>query len=85
MAREFRIYTSSYFTGKGPTGRAVGMIHVSDAANEKEAGDGWPDAARFPISDRYDEETQRKRAYKFADYLNSLVTVMNDLEQDQAI
>jgi len=84
MAREFKIYTSTYFTGHGETGRSIGKIHVNDAANEEEARHR-PDVAVFPVSEAHDLETQRKRAYKFADYLNNIVAVMNDLEKDQAI
>jgi hypothetical protein len=40
--------------------------------SDKPAGKtgGWASIASFPVTDRYDEEVQRQRAYEYAAYLN---------------
>ena len=55
---------------------------VSDAQDNDE---DRPDAVVFPISECYDAATQRKRAYKFCDYLNTLAQVMEELEDEQKL
>jgi hypothetical protein len=35
----------------------------------------WPLAAEFHVSLRYDEETQKRRAFEYCDYLNKGIVV----------
>ena len=57
---------------------------ISDSVSERN-DDERPDAAIFPVNACYDAVTQRKRAFKFCNYLNTLAEVMADLENDQKI
>ena len=84
MAKEFHVFTSTVYSSTSDSGRRINKFHVNDASTVDEANDR-PSAAEFAVSILHDEDTQRTRAYKFCDYLNSLVSVMNDLEKEQAI
>lgn len=44
-----------------------------------------PRVASFPVSQLYDEETQRRRAKMLADYLNKLQETMEKAESDAAL
>lgn len=69
----YKVYT------QGKTAMVVRYsIEIKDAQNKL-------DAAIFPINAKYDEHTQDKRAHKFADYLNKLDEIVDDLEKDQGI
>lgn len=79
MSTRYKVYTS--------TDRATKKLEkyvVIDAEEISDAKDR-PRVAEFPVSILHDEKTQGIRAEKFAEYLNSLVDIMNDLEKDQKI
>lgn len=38
-------------------------------------GTAWPNAVEFHVSQRYDQETQLRRARKYCDYLNSGIVI----------
>lgn len=79
MARTYQIsVTTDIKTGE------VTSYTVTDALTDEEL-ELRPKIAIFPISLLCDEHTQSKRAHKFADYLNSIVEITNDLEKDQKI
>ena len=79
MASKYQVFTVSNTRTKEITG-----FEVSCADTVQEA-DKLPAAALFPVSLRYDENKQRKRAAKYADYLNKLAEMANDLEKEQGI
>jgi hypothetical protein len=64
--------------------KEVTSMSVNNGLTPAEAEER-PNAATFPVSVLFDEKTQGIRAQKFADYLNSLVDLQNDLEKDQTI
>ena len=65
MAREWKTGFSSDRDGK------VIEYFVTDAETKEEIDDR-PVGAKFPISDKFDQETQAARADQFAEYLNKL-------------
>jgi len=80
MANRYQVYIS-----KTPINHdRIARFSVNDGKTIAEANER-PDAAIFHVSILHDEDTQRNRAHKLCDYLNSLVDVVNDIEKDQKI
>ena len=80
MANRYQVYLSK--TPLNPD--RVARFSVNDGKTIADANER-PDAAIFTVSILHDEDTQRNRAHKLCDYLNSLVDVVNDLEKEQTL
>ena len=64
----------------GVTAYVVADVPDSYKGNERH----WPKAAIFPVSLRYDEEIQRRRAVEYCNYLNSVSRVLPPIGQTQS-
>jgi len=67
----------TYQVGTTHRDKKLESLFVTDAKNDKEL-DVRPKAIEFPISVLYDEDTQRRRAQDYCDYLNRLVQAAKD-------
>jgi len=79
MVKKYQVFTVTNTRTKEISSFEVNCAETVDESNK------IPAAAVFPVSVRYDERKQRKRAAKYAEYLNKLAEMANDLEEGQAI
>jgi len=80
MAKLYKVY--SKYGGNNPKNITGYVLIQADDLEEAKKGQI---AAEFPITPAYDKHTQELRAEKFADYLNKIVEMTNDLEKGQSI
>ena len=55
--------------------RLYAYVVTDQPAGWKDPDREWPWVAEFKVSMRHDEETQKRRAYEYADYLNKGIVV----------
>lgn len=79
MAAEYKVYTNTNLRTTEIVSFEVNCAETVDEANN------LPAAATFPVSVRYDTNKQRKRATKYAEYLNNIAEIANELEDNQSI
>lgn len=80
MAKKYQVYTK--YSGNDKNNITGFVLIQADELGDAKKG---LIAAEFPINHAYDKHTQEQRAEKFAEYLNKIVEMTNDLEKDQSI
>ena len=80
MAKKYSVYSKYRNDNKADISGFV--LIQSDDLEEAKKGQV---AAEFPINPAYDKHTQEQRAEKFAEYLNKIVEMTNELEKSQGV
>lgn len=69
----FNVFTISSYAQRDSG--LVGRYIVSDQPENYKTLPPWPNAAEFPVSMRYDQKTQLRRAIEYCEYMNKGLTV----------
>ena len=79
----FKVYTlsSPYQRSEG----RIGSYLVTDVPDDYKSDIEWPSAASFPVSMRFDQPTQKRRAYEYCDYLNRGIVVQAPIGLEEKV